>query len=232
MSNNGSALQSCGPSTNVTNGNTSTQVGINYDADGMPTYTVVDGIQTLFSRDSDERVTAQTFQPIPSGSPYGNLTYQHDRDGNMVDEGGSLAAINMPQNETETFSNTDQVITWNGYPVSSDTGQASLTSDPSNGLSYTWDARNELASMSGGVTEAYDPIMRRVSSASATDALSMVYDADAISAWYDSTGGNSWNFLATGAGALAGFRVVVVNKEDSRPRLGFLLVCCLRYCGG
>ena len=209
MSNNGSSLQSCSPSNNVTNGGTNTQVGINYDSDGMPAYTVVDGIQTLFTRDTDERVTSQTFQPIPTSTPYGNLTYQYDHDGRMVDEGGSLAAVTMPQNETETFSTTDQLLTWNGYPVYSDPTETNLRGDPSTGyLCYTWDARNQLTAMggciSGSILETYDPIARRQTSSTATDSLNFYYDGGVLAGWLDSQSTNLWNFLTAGGVALAG----------------------------
>ncbi|MFZ1886960.1 MAG: hypothetical protein WAU33_02935 [Candidatus Binataceae bacterium] len=207
-SNNGS-VPSCSPSNSVTNGSTNTQVGINYDADGMPAYTVVDGIETLFSRDSDERVTSETFQPIPTGNPYGNLTYQYNPDGHMVDEGGSLAAVKMPQNETETFSKTDQLLTWNGNSVTfSDSSQTNMASDPATGLTYVWDARNQLTAISpsifGGYAETYDPTARRQASSSPNDSLSFLCDGGGVAGWVDSPSGNLWSFLTAGGAALAG----------------------------
>jgi hypothetical protein len=46
---NGTTVSSCSPSNYIANGGTSTQVGINYDLDGNPAYTVVDGVQTVMA---------------------------------------------------------------------------------------------------------------------------------------------------------------------------------------
>ena len=164
MSNNGTSLTSCAPSTFVGyNGNTSTQVALNYDADGAPANTLVDGVQTIFSRDADERPTSESFQTYPGGSSYGMLTYQYDADGRLVDKGGSLAAVNLPANEAATYSTTDQLATWNTHATTVDKADNLLT-DPSTSLTYTWNARNQLSAISGGVSETYDVLGRRESS--------------------------------------------------------------------
>ena len=121
MSNDGSALTSCGSSTFVGyNGNYSTQTAHNYDADGALANSVANGIETVFTRDADERPTLQTFQTYPGGSSFGTLSYKYDLDGRLWDKGGTLAAINLPGNETATYSETDQIAKWNGTNVTYD----------------------------------------------------------------------------------------------------------------
>ena len=94
MSNDGSQLPSCGPSTNVSyTGNTSTQTAYNYDMDGGLANTIANGIQTVFSLDVDERPILQTFQTVGGGCPgsppscFGTLSYGYDLDGRVQTRG-------------------------------------------------------------------------------------------------------------------------------------------------
>jgi hypothetical protein len=214
MSNNGSALQSCSPSTFIGNGDPSTQVAFNYDSDGNPAWTLVDGVQTLFTRDSDERIASQTFQAYPGGSPvYGNLTYQYDADGHMVSKGGSFAAVSIPPSETATYSKTDQLATWNGVSTTTDNA-SNLTFDPSINWGFTWSARNQLIAGSlGGLTETYDGLGRRESSAEGnqygSDTFTFLHDGAGVLGWWELNGSlingiSTSMFLRTpGGGALA-----------------------------
>src|SRR5208282_605050 len=72
ISNNGSwTPPNCGPATFVNynnNINNSAQVAFNLDADGNPTWTLVDGVETVITRDADERVKSQTFGGYPGAS--------------------------------------------------------------------------------------------------------------------------------------------------------------------
>ena len=197
---NGTTVSSCSPSNYIANGGTSTQVGINYDLDGNPAYTVADGVQTVMApRDADERVITQTFQAYPSLYSYGGLTYKYDADGHLVDKGGSLAAVNVPAAvPTASYSTTDQVSTWNG--VSSMTDHASnLTYDPASGLSLTWTARNQVASITT-TSEVYDGLGRRESAGG----LNFEHDGSTMIGWTVPFFG-SYNFLTLpGGGAVAG----------------------------
>ena len=209
MSNNGSSLQSCSPSTSVGySGNTSTQVAINYDKDGNTANTLVDGVQTFMTRDQDERVIAQTFQPSPEPSPsisYGGLSYIYDADGHVIDKGGSLAVVNMPSpaaSPTASYSGTDQLTSWKGVPSATDKA-SNITTDPVSGLSMTWNARNQLNTFSAGAVEQYDGLGRRETSGLGANDLDFEYDGFAMIGWTD--GSLSYNFLtAPGGGAVAG----------------------------
>ncbi len=52
--------------------NTSTQVALNYDSDGNFTSTIVDGVETDFTYDGDERVSSQTPSSAAPGVCQGN----------------------------------------------------------------------------------------------------------------------------------------------------------------
>ena len=124
VSNNGSwSPPSCGPSTFVNytdNISASAQVAFNLDADSNPVETLVDGVETVMTRDEDERVTSQTFGAYASPAPtpsYGGLTYQYDADGRLIDKGASgglEAVVNIPSAvSTTSYSATDQLASWN-----------------------------------------------------------------------------------------------------------------------
>ncbi|HYB91772.1 MAG TPA: hypothetical protein VEC38_12090 [Candidatus Binataceae bacterium] len=209
MSNNGTAIQSCGPTTQVLgSGNTSTQVALNYDSDGNFTSTIVDGVETDFTYDGGERLTSQTFRPFatttPTPVPYGTLTYQYDYDSRLRDKGGTLAAINFPSADTATYSATDQMATFNGNSTSPDNA-SNITYDPANSETLTWSARNQLLTFSSGPGETYDAIGRRDrSTIPGSDSLAFLHDGSSVLGWLDSTG-NYWNFLSLpGGGAVAG----------------------------
>jgi hypothetical protein len=212
ISNNGSSSPpSCGPSTFVNytgNISASAQVAFNLDEDGNPVETLVDGVETVMTRDEDERVTSQTFGAYASPAPtpsYGGLTYQYDADGRLIDKGASgglQAVVNIPSAvSTTSYSATDQVASWNN--VSSTTDHASnITSDPASGNTLTWNARNQ-ASTVAGASEAYDGLGRRESSTGSA-ILNFDYDGSAMIGW-SSTAAGSYNFTTTpGGGALAG----------------------------
>lgn len=179
-------------------GNDSTQTGLNYDADGALANLIANGVETIFTRDADERPTLQTFQTYPGNSSYGTLSYGYDLDSRVLDRGGSLAQINVPLNETATYSPTDQIATWNGLPVPHDNADnVALGTDPSTGLEYTWNARNQLSAMSIGssISNTYDAFGRRetLTNAGYSGPQSFLHDGSSVSAWqYQS---QFYNFL-------------------------------------
>ena len=210
ISNNGTwTPPSCSPSTSVNytgNISTSAQVAFNLDADGNPAATLVDGVETVITRDADERVTSQTFGAYASPAPtpsYGGLAYQYNGDSEVTDKGGSLAAVNIPSAvSTTSYSATDQVTNWNGTITSPDHA-SNITTDPASGTTLTWNARNQVANItSGGVgfPETYDGLGRRETLAGGQ---SFQYDGSTLIGWTE--GGATYNFLtAPGGGALAG----------------------------
>jgi len=217
ISNNGTwTPPNCGPSTFVNynnNINNSAQVAFNLDADGNPLWTLVDGVETVMTRDADERVTSQTFGGYPSATPsatptpiYGTLTYTYDADGHVTDKGGTLAAINLPAAATASYSATDQVSIWN--TVSSGTDHASnITYDPASGLTLTWTARNQMATATGELSESYDGLGRRETSTGTGggSTLEFNYDGATMIGWTSIFTGAFYDFLdIPGGGAVAG----------------------------
>jgi YD repeat-containing protein len=232
MSNNGSSLQSCSPSIDVTNGDPSTQVDFYYTPGGELWFTIVDGLTTLLTRDQDERVTQQVFSSYQSGLDYGGLDYTYDADGRVIDKGNTLAAVSLPPSDTASYSPTDQLSLWNGAPTSPDPA-SNITSDPVLGLSYTWDARNDLTKISGGVTEEFDTLGRRAMSTSGTHSLSLIHDGSSVIGSFDGISRNTWTFLPGGlAGSLTsggntatwvplldldGSTIALVNATQTQP---------------
>jgi YD repeat-containing protein len=93
----------------------------------------------------------------------GALTYAYDLAGRRTVVGGSYARTGTPQAVTSASYNANNQLTiWKGTNLTYDMN-GNLTSDGTN--TYTWNARNQLVSISGGVTASfqYDPFGRRVS---------------------------------------------------------------------
>ena len=133
-----------------------------YDGAGrLSSVTLPNGVVAAYSYDSDSRIAAIAYS---NGSgPLGNLTYTYDANGRVVSKGGSLASVVMPQTVTgNTFNAANEMTAFNGQPLTYD-GNGDLLSDGTN--SYTWDARNDLASLAGPVPAGftYDSFGRRVS---------------------------------------------------------------------
>src|SRR5258708_14688489 len=93
----------------------------------------------------------------------GNLTYGYDLAGRRMGLGGSFARTNAPLAATAaTYNVNNQLTQWKGATLTYDPN-GNLTTDGTN--IYTWNARNQLVSISGGVSASfqYDPFGRRVS---------------------------------------------------------------------
>ena len=180
----------------------------------------------------DERVTQQVFSSYQSGLDYGGLDYTYDADGRVIDKGNTLAAVSLPPSDTASYSPTDQLSLWNGAPTSPDPA-SNITSDPVLGLSYTWDARNDLTKISGGVTEEFDTLGRRAMSTSGTHSLSLIHDGSSVIGSFDGISRNTWTFLPGGlAGSLTsggntatwvplldldGSTIALVNATQTQP---------------
>ena len=81
---------------------------VNYDGDGMPNYTVTNGIKTDYTlRDADERVISETFSDPTGPYSYGNLSYTYNAEGEVIDKSGSLAVLNDPSPSTAAYDAND-----------------------------------------------------------------------------------------------------------------------------
>jgi YD repeat-containing protein len=132
-----------------------------YDGAGrLSSMTLPNGVVVAYSYDGDSRIAEIAYS---NGSgPLGNLTYAYDADGRVVTRGGSLASIVMPQSVTgNTFNTANEMTAFNGQPLTYDPN-GNLLNDGTN--IYTWDSRNDLASLAGPTPAGftYDSFGRRV----------------------------------------------------------------------
>jgi RHS repeat-associated protein len=91
----------------------------------------------------------------------GNLQYQYDADGRVMQKTGSFAQTQLPQPVSgNIFNAANEMTAFNGTPQTYDPN-GNLTNDGTN--TYSWDARNHLTAIAGpsSTTFAYDPLGRR-----------------------------------------------------------------------
>jgi YD repeat-containing protein len=83
------------------------------------------------------------------GTTLGTLTYSYDAAGHRISQGGTLANTNVPAatSATASYDADNRLTQWNGQTRSYD-ADGNLTGDGS--LSYAWNARNQLQSLSLG----------------------------------------------------------------------------------
>jgi hypothetical protein len=202
----GTALQSCSPSNNVTNGDSSTQVYFYYLEEGVVQAWASNGVFVWnIGIDQDGRIGETDYYSLGQFFPYGTLTYTYDADGRVIDKGGTLAAISLPSSDTAAYSPTDQLTSFSPGGSTNPDRANNIINDPALGLTYTWNARNQLSAMSpGSVSETYDALGRRKTSVSGTSHnLSLIHDGSSVIGSFDSILGNTWTFLPGGlAGSL------------------------------
>jgi RHS repeat-associated protein len=133
-----------------------------YDADSRRTsLTLPNGISLNYGYDAASQLTSITYM---SGSTIiGNLTYTYDLAGQRTGVGGTYARTNAPQAaSTAPYNLNNQLTQWKGASLTYD-ANGNLTGDGTN--TYTWNARNQLVSISGVASASfqYDPFGRRVS---------------------------------------------------------------------
>jgi len=113
-----------------------------------------------------------------SGISYTNgssLTYGYDLAGRRTSMGGSLAqtALPLPVNEAE-YNQNNQLTEWGTASLGYDLN-GNMTSDGVN--SYSWNARNQLASMNFGSNAfTYDAYGRRVGKTISSTTTNYLYD--------------------------------------------------------
>ena len=90
-----------------------------------------------------------------------------------------MARSSLPPLATATYSNTEQLLTWNGAPSSYDPA-SNITKNPATGALYAWDARNMMSQQTTapGETFSYDPVGRRT--AVSNPSTSYTYDGSDV----------------------------------------------------
>jgi RHS repeat-associated protein len=109
-------------------------------------------------------------------STLGTLTYGYDANGQRTSVGGSYARTGLPAAlASASYDDANQIATFGGTSFSYD-DNGNLTSDGVR--SYTWNARKELASLTGPVngTFAYDAFGRRRSKTVGGTTTQFLYD--------------------------------------------------------
>jgi RHS repeat-associated protein len=150
-------------------------VTIAYDnANRRTSLTLPNGVVTEYAYDAVSRQTGLTYKL--SGTPIGTLTYTYDAAGDRTVVGGTWARTGLPAALTSaTYNAANQQTTFGGTTQTFDLN-GNLTSDGT--LTYAWDARNRLASLSGGATASfqYDPLGRRTSKTINSTQTGFLYD--------------------------------------------------------
>jgi RHS repeat-associated protein len=133
-----------------------------------------------------------------NGTVLGNLTYEHDPAGRVTSVGGSYARTGLPGALATTSYNDGNRQTAFGLQTLTYDLNGNLTSDGSN--TYTWNARNELTSISGPGLSAsfqYDSVGRRTSKTINGVTTGFLYNGDNI-AQEQSGGSATANILGGG----------------------------------
>src|SRR5947209_1400983 len=123
--------------------------------------TLPNGVTMAYGYDNASQLTGITY--TLGANTLGTLTYTYDLAGRRTVVGGSYARTGVPQAASlATYNVNNQLTNWKGANLTYD-ANGNLTSDGTN--TYTWNARNQLLSISGAVSASfqYDPFGRRVS---------------------------------------------------------------------
>jgi len=164
--------------TQITKG-TST-VAFSYDpADRITSMTLPNGVVTEFGYDAGSQLTSLIYRK--GATALGSLSYEYDATGQIAKMGGTLAHANLSQSlGSASYDSANEMLTFGTQGLTYD-ANGNLTG---NGVStYTWDARNQLVSISGpGLTASflYDAFGRRVSKTINGVTTSFLYDGASI----------------------------------------------------
>jgi RHS repeat-associated protein len=160
-----------------------------YDNDGRRTsLTLPNGVTMSYSFDAASQLTGIDY--LLGVTELGNLTYSYDLAGRRTLVGGTFARTGLPAALSTASYNAGNQLMQFGPSILSYDANGNLTSDGAK--SYTWNARNQLASISGAASASfqYDAFGRRVSKTVGAMATGYLYD-----------GVNSVEELSGGAGS-------------------------------
>jgi RHS repeat-associated protein len=165
--------------TSIVNGScaspTSKLVSLTYDqANRRQTMTLPNGAVTTYAYDNANELTGLTYT---SGSTtLGTVSYSYDADGRRTSRISGLdQAGASPSVGTTAFDAANELSTWGAQSLTYDLN-GNLVSDGVN--TYTWNARNQLVGISGGVSAAftYDALGRRLSRQVGSTTTNFIYD--------------------------------------------------------
>jgi RHS repeat-associated protein len=141
--------------TQITQGTSTVTIG--YDAASRRTsLTLPNNVVVQYDYDNANRVTGITYKL--GVTVLGNLTYTYDAAGNRTQIGGTFARTGLPAAvASAVYDAANRLTNWGPTTLTYD-NNGNLTSDGTN--TYTWNARNQLGSMTGA-TFVYDGLGRR-----------------------------------------------------------------------
>lgn len=157
----------------------SASVAIAYDdANRRTSLTLPNGVVTEYTYDAASQLTELVYKDGPN--TLGNLSYSYDVAGRRTRVGGNYARTGLPQAVTSVTHNAaNQQTSFAGQSLTYDLN-GDLTSDGTN--TYTWNARNQLALISGGTTASfsYDAFGRRLTRTLNATTKTYFYDGQNI----------------------------------------------------
>jgi RHS repeat-associated protein len=152
-----------------------TTVGFGYDnANRRTALTLPNGIVVEYGYDNANQLTGLTYKS--GGTTLGALTYAYDNAGRRTQVAGTYARTNLPTAlASATYNVNNQLTNWGGAALTYD-NNGNLLTDGTN--THVWNARDQLASISGGVTASfgYDAFNRRRTKTIAGTKTDFLYD--------------------------------------------------------
>jgi RHS repeat-associated protein len=153
---------------------------IAYDnANRRSSLTLSNGVAINYGYDAASQLTSLTY--LRNATTLGTLTYAYDNAGRRIKVGGTYARTNLPAAEAGKVYNDSNQITQRGAATLTYDGNGNLTNDGVN--TYTWNARNQLASISGPGLSAsfqYDAFGRRISKTLNGSTTDFLYNGAAV----------------------------------------------------
>lgn len=162
--------------TGITQGTATVTIGS--DAAGRRTsLTLPNGVVTEYFYDAASQLTELTYKH--GTTVLGNLTYAYDGNGRRTHVGGTYARTGLPQAvASATYNAANRQTAFGNQALTYDLN-GNLTNDGSN--SYTWNARNQLVSMTGPsltASFAYGSFGNRVNRTINSLTTSFLYDGN------------------------------------------------------
>ena len=146
-----------------------------YNEDNLPTtITLPDGVEKQYGYDEANELTSIAYKK--GATTLGELDYAYDLDGHKEAMWGSYARTALPEAFSSAKYNADNEQTERGSKKISYDANGNLTSDGAN--EYKWNARNQLASITGAIkaTYGYDPFGRRTTRTLGSTTTELLYD--------------------------------------------------------
>jgi RHS repeat-associated protein len=159
--------------TSITQG--TSVVSFTYDTAGRRTSLALpNGVITDYIYDAGSRLSGLTYRN--GATTLGALIYAYDLASNLRQTGGAWARTGLPPAlASATYDAANRQLTFGGQTLTYDLN-GNLTGDGTN--TYTWNARNELAAITGPVpaTFVYDALGRRQRKTIGATVTDFVYD--------------------------------------------------------